>query len=68
VEMPNINGFDLLSIIRNIRGYEETPIIFLTGNASEENVRRAINNGANDFIAKPVNAQLLRIRVQKYLG
>ncbi len=67
IEMPDKNGFDILQLIRKIRGYERTPIIFLTSNVTQGNIRRAQAVGGTDFIRKPVDAQILLSKINKYL-
>ena len=68
IEMPDMNGFALLGIIRKIKVYETTPVIFLTGNVSVENIRKAHSAGANDFIKKPVESKVLLEKIAKHLG
>jgi len=67
IEMPDMDGFSLLSIIRRISTYEKTPVLFLTGSISIENVKRSHASGANDFIRKPVDSAILNERVKRYL-
>ncbi len=66
IEMPDKDGFDILRLIRKIRGYENTPVIFLTGNVTPDNVRRSRAIGGNDFIRKPIDSQVLLSRVGRY--
>ena len=68
IEMPDMNGFDLLGIIRRIPAYEKTPILFFTGNSSEENVMRSLAGGATDFLKKPIDSRALLARIQKHIG
>ncbi len=68
IEMPDMDGFSLLSIIRKIKVYENTPVFFLTGNVNVDNIKKACNAGANDFIKKPVNAQLLLEKIAHHLA
>jgi len=68
IEMPEMDGFDLLAIIRKMKDHETTPVLFFTGNSTTENVRRSMTGGATDFIKKPVDAQALIARIQKYLA
>ncbi len=67
IEIPDKDGFDILKIIRRIRGYENTPVIFLTGNVTPGNVRRSRAVGGNDFIRKPIDSQVLLSKIGKYL-
>ncbi len=67
IEMPDKDGFDILRLIRKIRGYENTPVIFLTSNVTTDNIRRSRAMGGNDFIRKPIDSQVLLSRINKYL-
>lgn len=68
IEMPHMNGFTLLNIIRKIKACEKTPVIFLTSSVSVENVKKSFVAGGSDFIKKPINAEVLRSRIEKHLG
>ncbi len=67
IEMPDKDGFDILRLIRKIRGYENTPVIFLTSNVTPDNIRRSRAIGGNDFVRKPIDSQILLSRINKYL-
>jgi len=66
--MPVLNGFDLIPIIRGHADFKDTPIIFLTSEGTLDNVSGAIKLGACDFIAKPVQPSILRERLGKHIG
>jgi CheY-like chemotaxis protein len=53
VDMPGINGFELFQSLKQIPHLKETPLVFVSGNASIENQQRALDLGAADFIEKP---------------
>jgi PAS domain S-box-containing protein len=68
VMMPEIDGFELASIIRQRNRFRHTPIIFLTGLTMED--RSAIQGyqaGAVDFLLKPVNPDVLRHKVKVFI-
>jgi putative two-component system response regulator len=62
VVMPGMDGFELCERIRRDPGGEDVPVIMVTAKASREDRLRAVEVGANDFIAKPVDEAELRIR------
>ncbi|MCL2254056.1 MAG: response regulator [Lachnospiraceae bacterium] len=66
-QMPDINGFDLVPIIREYEEHKDTPIIFLTSEGTTDHVTAAIALGADDFIVKPFNPDVLRERIAKYI-
>jgi CheY-like chemotaxis protein len=67
IEMPQMDGFAMLSIIRRMRPYRDTPVLFLSGSVNMENIQRSYDLGANDFIRKPVSKDALLAKVEKYL-
>jgi PleD family two-component response regulator len=52
--MPEINGFELIPIIRSLEEHKDTPIIFLSSEGTKDNVAAAIGFGVNDFIGRNV--------------
>jgi len=67
IEMPDMNGFALLEILRKIEPCKEIPILFITGSATEQNVRKSVLAGGNDLIRKPIDAKILLKRVKRHL-
>ena len=65
--MPELNGFDLIPIIRSFKEHKDTPIVFLTSKRTIDNVTAALALGASDFIAKPFNPDFLREKIKKYI-
>ena len=66
-QMPEINGFDLVPIIRRFEDHKDTPIVFLTSARTIDNVTAALALGASDFVAKPFNPDVLREKIKKYI-
>ena len=66
-EMPEINGFELIPIIRKFEEHKETPIIFLTSLGTVEHVSKAAKLGACDYIIKPFQGDNLREKVAKHI-
>lgn len=67
IEMPQMSGFQLAQAIRSYDEFKLTPIIFLTGKVSRDDVVSAIKNGGNDYIVKPAEKDVLLGKIQKYL-
>ena len=67
IEMPEMDGFELARRIRADSKYADTPILFLTGNASRENIEKGISIGISDFIVKPSNHVNLLVKARKYM-
>ena len=67
IEMPDVNGFTLLGIIRKMEACKNTPVLFLTASASMENVKKSVLEGGNGFIKKPINAEFLLEKIRSHL-
>ena len=66
-QMPGINGFELVPLIRKIPLHDETPIIFVTSIGSIDNISVAIHLGACDFVVKPISEITLNEKVFLHL-
>ena len=66
-QMPAITGFDLVPVIRAIPKYEKTPIVFLTSEGTFNNLSKAIELGASDFLVKPIDPPSLREKIALHL-
>lgn len=66
IRMPSLDGFKLLEIL-NEKGLD-TPVILLTGSTEAADEVRALRMGAADYIRKPVQNDLLLLKVKRALG
>lgn len=53
VNMPEINGLELIAFVRKNPNYRETPVLVISTQAKSVDVERATALGANAFLAKP---------------
>ena len=67
VRMPNIDGFELCSSIRQMKQGRYLPIVMLTGLNDARTIRQAFSIGATDYCEKPVNWELLPFRLDYIL-
>lgn len=65
--MPTISGLDLLKQIRGQRGLAAIPILVLTGDTESVTKLEALEAGATDFLAKPIDASELILRLRTCL-
>lgn len=67
-EMPVKNGLEVLRVIRSKSGFNNVPVIMLTGNKEKQTVVSCIQCGAQGYLTKPVNSISLRLRIRQLLG
>lgn len=66
VAMPEMDGFQLIGLVRELPKGTELPAIALTAYAREEDRLQAINAGFNDYLTKPIDPlELMRV-IQQY--
>ncbi|BAQ59646.1 GGDEF/response regulator receiver domain protein [Geminocystis sp. NIES-3708] len=65
--MPNINGLELCEQIKLNPHFQEIPIIFITASDEKQDLLKAFDLGAVDYITKPFHNQELLARVKNHL-
>lgn len=68
VMMPCLNGFEVCRIIKSDEAFDDIQIIFLTGMDSPEGEMQGLGLGGIDYLTKPVNLELLRLRVRNHIA
>jgi CheY-like chemotaxis protein len=66
IAMPNLDGYQLLEYIKN--NNIDIPVAFMTGYTSEQEEVKGLKMGAVDYIRKPIDRQLLLLKLEKLLG
>jgi diguanylate cyclase (GGDEF)-like protein len=66
--MPEVSGFDILSWVRAHPRFKYLPVIILTASTDTENKLIALDLGATDFLAKPLDQSELGLRVRNTLA
>ena len=67
LQMPEMDGLKATRIIRGLPGWQEKPILAMTANAFDEDRRRSLEVGMNDFVPKPVDPDVLYRSLLKWL-
>jgi len=67
VMMPGLDGLDTMRIIRQLDSYREIPIIAVTAKAMMGDREKCLAAGATDYVAKPVNMDLLLATLSRTL-
>ncbi len=68
VHMPEVDGLETATLIRQRGRSSHTPIIFLTVAADSSQISRGYAIGAADYLIKPFNAEILRSKVSVFVG
>jgi class 3 adenylate cyclase len=61
--MPDINGDEVLKIIKDSPETRSTPVVMISADTDIEKITRCIEIGADDYLPKPFNPKILRARV-----
>jgi len=61
--MPEMDGMEFLKKVRAMPNYKSLPIFMVTSEAAKYNVIEALDNGADDYIVKPINEKIFREKV-----
>lgn len=66
--MPVLDGFAVLSAVKADPLLRDIPVIILSADHDSQSVVRGIKQGADDYLTKPVNADLLVKKLKEFLG
>ena len=68
INMPNMNGFELLEAIRSDASLQALPVLMVTAEARKEDIVRAAQLRASGYIVKPFSKATLEEKVSKIMG
>jgi CheY-like chemotaxis protein len=68
IQMPEINGLEVISQIRSDESLVDIPIIALTALAMRGDRERCLSAGANDYLSKPVSMKNLKAKIEQWLS
>ncbi|MCF7944189.1 MAG: response regulator [Spirochaetia bacterium] len=67
VVLPGISGFEVCSKLKDNPSTSHIPVIFLTALSNDVDERMGLDVGGSDYINKPFNASLVKLRIKKQL-
>ena len=65
INMPDMDGYELITIIKDKEEYANIPIVFLTAENDQESEEKGLSLGATDYIMKPFGPKILLSRIEK---
>src|SRR5574344_1518199 len=67
IKMPKMNGYEVCKNLKNSEKTKNIPIIFVTARNSETDEEEGLNLGAIDYITKPFNKTIVKLRVKNHI-
>lgn len=67
VGLPWVNGFELAQLLKENKDLKSIPLVFVSGKASDDDMKRAFEIGADDYVKKPFDVEKLRKTVRTLL-
>ncbi len=64
INMPGMNGYELLKKIRSDMKYDDMPVVMVTTESEVSQVRRVLASGANGYLVKPLDPNLLEAKLR----
>jgi chemosensory pili system protein ChpA (sensor histidine kinase/response regulator) len=68
LEMPKLNGYEVIQGLRSRAQTQQTPIIVMTTRAGDKHRQMALSIGASSYIAKPVEERALIQEIERWIG
>ena len=67
IAMPGVSGLDVLDELRRLHSAVDLPVIMVTGQSASQATANALDRGANDYITKPLDLNVLFARIRTQL-
>ena len=67
VNMPEMNGFEAIAILKENPRYKDIPVVFLTAKDDEVSAEKGLELGAADYVTKPFSGPILLKRISNLL-
>ena len=64
-KMPKMSGFELLEKVRNKQEFRHIPFLMIAADSNQKSVIKSVRLGANEFVVKPLNQDILKSKISK---
>lgn len=68
INMPDINGLELISFLKNSEAHHATPVLIISTASAERDRERGLKLGARGYLTKPFSVEALAEQVRAVLG
>lgn len=66
--LPYVSGYQIITNLRDNREWQYVPIVVVSGKVLEEDIVKALNLGANDYVTKPFRPKELLARIRRVIA
>ncbi len=67
INMPNMDGYTFIKTIREQDAYKKLPIVVLSTEGSDDDIKLALDHGANDYMVKPAQPEAMVATIRSLL-
>ncbi len=68
INMPDINGLELISYVKNNPNYQAIPLFIVSTESSEKDMEKGLALGASEYLVKPFDPVRLQELIRRYVG
>jgi two-component system chemotaxis response regulator CheY len=68
INMPDINGLELISFVRSNQQYKNIPLVIISTEGTEMDRQKGMVLGANEYLVKPFKPEELQEIIKRYIG
>jgi two-component system response regulator len=65
INLPDISGIDLLTLIKKEQRLKDIPVVILTGSNEDQDIQKCYDLGASSYLVKPISNDALMLVVEK---
>ena len=65
INLPDISGIDLLTLIKSDKDLSNIPVVILTGSNEDQDIQKSYDLGASSYLVKPISSNALMLVIEK---
>jgi CheY-like chemotaxis protein len=65
INLPDISGIDLLTLIKGDKDLSNIPVVILTGSNEDQDIQKSYDLGASSYLVKPISSNALMLVIEK---
>ena len=65
INLPDISGIDLLTLIKNDQRLKDVHVVILTGSNEDQDIQKSYDLGASSYLVKPISNDALMLVIEK---